>query len=228
MQNRAGGTRQLCPCSEEAELGGRFVRVLLLCTALAHLGGDFRQAPDVGFHVAAQAGVTQRRRRVEEGVVSHQGLAAEARLAMDAADAFIWEVARHAEAAQRGDDGRLDDGQLLVQPGLAGEDFVGARIAVVGRAVLDDVGDEDLLTLHVDQAQQVLEVIAGAPDERQAAPVFVKAGAFTNEDDVGRGAAAAGHGVVGALVQAAFTAGTDLFGDGGQALCAWIAHESPV
>ena len=56
----------------------------------------------------------------------------------------------HRKAAQRHDHQRFDECNLLIQIAAASLDFVRLRIAVVGRATLDHVGDKDLVARHID------------------------------------------------------------------------------
>ena len=63
----------------------------------------------------------------------------------------------HRVAAEGHDDRRVEHLELAPQVRRAGRDLVRLRVAVVGRAALDDVGDEHVLALPADRAQQLDE-----------------------------------------------------------------------
>ena len=88
---------------------------------------------------------------------------------------------------QGADDLGSDDGDLLHQMRAAGLDLVGQRVAVVGRAALDHVGDVDVGPGEADLAQKLGEQLAGRPHERLALFVLVKARPFAYEQQVGVG-----------------------------------------
>src|SRR3954469_13287133 len=69
------------------------------------------------------------------------------------------------EGAERDDDLRLDDVDLLEQERLAGLHFVLLGIAVAGRPALDHVGDIDVLALQVDRLDDLRQQLAGAADK---------------------------------------------------------------
>ena len=98
----------------------------------------------------------------------------------------------------------------------AGLDLVRHRVAVLGRAALEHVADERRLARHRDARDELLLVhrrddlgqqVAGAADERLAATVLLGARGLADEDDPGRAATDAGHGLRARLVQAALRAG---------------------
>ena len=123
-------------------------------------------------------------------------------------------LARHEPAqrvpAQRHDQGRVEDLELALEVRRAGRDLVGLRVAVVGRAALHDVRDEDLVAAPAERAQVLRQELAGATDERPAEPILVESRALADEHDLGVGAALAGDGVRAGLMEAAAGAGADL------------------
>src|SRR3982751_224614 len=78
------------------------------------------------------------------------------------------------EVAQRGDQLRLDELDLLEEVALAGLDLVGLRVAVPGRAALDHVGDVDVLAGETDSGEELVEELPGLADERIALLVLVE------------------------------------------------------
>ena len=90
------------------------------------------------------------------------------------------------ERAQRDDDLRLDRGELAEQERLARRDLVGLRIAVARRPALEHVGDVDLVALEAHRLDHLRQQLAGAPDERDALHVFIRARRFADEHQVRR------------------------------------------
>ena len=88
---------------------------------------------------------------------------------------------------------RLDQLDLAVQVVLAVLDLDRQRVAVAGGTALQNVRNEHLRARQPDLAQQLLEQLAGAPDERH--PLLVLAGArrLADEHQVGVGVAGAEH-----------------------------------
>ena len=113
-------------------------------------------------------------------------------------------------APQRHDHQGVYGGDLAVEVGVAGADLAGFRVAVVGRAALNDVGNEDLLPAHADGPEQAFEKLTGGADERPALLIFVEAGGFADEQQGAIGVALTGYGVRASLVQRAFFARGDL------------------
>src|SRR5258706_9346454 len=78
------------------------------------------------------------------------------------------------EFAQRDDDLRLHQLDLLFEKRLARLDFVGLRVAVLRRAALDHVGDVDVLPPEPHAlGDDIGEGLAGAPPARPPPPIFV-------------------------------------------------------
>jgi hypothetical protein len=94
------------------------------------------------------------------------------------------------ELPERHDDAWTDQRDLPVEKGLARDDLVGLRIAIVRRTALHDVRDVDVVAAKAHALRDdVGEEHAGAPDERDALAVLVLARSFTDEHQVGRCAA---------------------------------------
>ena len=79
------------------------------------------------------------------------------------------------EVAERADDLRLDQPDLLSEVRLALGDLVGLRVAVAGRAAHQDIRDEDVLARQPDLAQQLVQQLPGPADERQPLQVLLLA-----------------------------------------------------
>jgi hypothetical protein len=94
-------------------------------------------------------------------------------------------------------------------------DLVGARIAIARWARLQHVGDEDVLAREAGLGEQLVEELAGAPDEGPSLAVLVRSGRLADDHDVRRRAALAGHeiGRLIADVEAARRVRADLGGD---------------
>src|SRR5688500_4789968 len=87
------------------------------------------------------------------------------------------------EESQREDDLWPDELDLPDEVGAARLDFVRQRIAVVGRAVLEDVADEDVLPPQVNRLEDLGEELSGGPDEGAPAGILIRSGRFTNDDE---------------------------------------------
>ena len=90
--------------------------------------------------------------------------------------------------AEREDDARPDDLDLLVEVGTAVRHLFRVRRAVAQprpvverRAALDRVGDVDVLARQADREQHAIEQFAGASDERPAQSVFRLARPFADD-----------------------------------------------
>jgi hypothetical protein len=66
-------------------------------------------------------------------------------------------------AAERDEQLRADDVELRLEPRQVVGDLVGLRVAVAGRARLDDVRDEDVVALRARLLEQAVEQLAGGP-----------------------------------------------------------------
>ena len=103
------------------------------------------------------------------------------------------------EVAERRDHARLDQLDLPEEIRLAGLDLVGHRVAVPGRAALDDVRHVDVGALEPDAGEQLVEELPGLADEREALLVLVEAGRLADEHEVGVRVADAEHDLRAAL-----------------------------
>ncbi len=68
---------------------------------------------------------------------------------------------------------------------LAGLDLVRLRVAVAGRAALQDVRHIDLVALEADPGEQLVEELPRLADERLALLILVVAGRLADEHQVG-------------------------------------------
>ncbi len=123
------------------------------------------------------------------------------------------------EVAERRDDRRLDQLDLLEEVALAGLDLVGLRVAVPGRPALQDVRYVHVGTGHPDLREQLLEQLARLADERQPLPVLVEARRLADEHQVGVRIAGAEHHLCTALREPAARAAGDGLGIALQVVC---------
>ena len=130
--------------------------------------------------------------------------------AVGAADRRPGHEAGHRVATEGHDQGRVQDLELSSQERGAGGDLVGLRVAVLRRAALDDVRDEDVLAPPADRAEQADEEVAGPAHERAALAILVHPGTLSHEDDLRAGMPLAGDGACPPLVEPAAGAGPDL------------------
>ena len=80
----------------------------------------------------------------------------------------------------------LDQPELLPQPRHAGFALGGQRVAVLGRAALDDVGDIAVLcAVKVDGKQVFVQQLAAAPHKGQTLLVLALAGALAHKQHLG-------------------------------------------
>ena len=91
------------------------------------------------------------------------------------------------EVAERRDEGRPDQLDLAEQVRLAGLDLVGLRVAVPGRAALEDVRDVDVAAREPDPGEEPFEQLPRLADEGHALLVLVEAGRLADEHQVGVG-----------------------------------------
>ena len=125
--------------------------------------------------------------------VEQDAPAAERRLLLDAVDArdpgrLAREQLRR-EVAERRNDLRLDQCDLPKEVALAGLDLVRLRVAVPGRAALENVRDVHLIALEADTGKQPFEQLARLAHERLALLVLVEARRLADEHQVRRGIA---------------------------------------
>src|SRR5215210_970034 len=122
--------------------------------------------------------------------------------------------------AEAEDDLRLDGLDLALQVGVAGPYLCGLRLAVLepaalldGGAALHDVRQVDLLPGQVHGRQDIVEELAGPPDERQSRGVLVLAWPLADEHQRRVGISGREDRVGAALRQVALGADGDLAGE---------------
>ena len=116
------------------------------------------------------------------------------------------------EVPERRDELRLDQLDLAEEVRLAGGDLVRLRVAVPGRAALEDVRDEDVGASQPDSREQLVEQLPRLPDERDALLVLVEARRLADEHEVGVRAARAEDDLRATLREGAARAGLGLLG----------------
>ena len=80
----------------------------------------------------------------------------------------------------------LDQPELFPQPRHTGFALGGQRVAVLGRAALDDVGDIAVLfAVKVDGKQVFVQQLPAAPHKRQTLLVLALAGALAHKQHLG-------------------------------------------
>ncbi len=79
---------------------------------------------------------------------------------------------------------RFDQLDLLPEVRQARVDFFLLRIAVTGRAALENVANVDLLALEVDRLENFVEQLPSAPDKRLTLRIFFCSGRFTNHHHI--------------------------------------------
>src|SRR5215217_3941356 len=126
-------------------------------------------------------------------------LALDDQLPVDLADLAPGREVGERVAADRDHHAGADQRQLLLEPRQVMRHFARLRIAVAGRARLDDVGDVYVLALQPRLGEQLVEQLARAADERAPLLVLARAGRLADEHHVRRVAALARNEVGGAL-----------------------------
>src|SRR5262252_5367138 len=106
-------------------------------------------------------------------------------------------------AAQYQDRLRPDQRELLAKVWQAGLGLVRHRVAVLGWATLEHVGDEHLPAAEPDLLQQGVQQLTGGPYERPALHVLREAWCLSDDHDLGVDRAGAGDGLRAGRVQAA-------------------------
>lgn len=91
--------------------------------------------------------------------------------------------------AEGADEVRLDSRKLALQEGQAGLDLIGFWVPVARRAALDDIADVNLVAAQFDGFDNACEQLPGGSDKRPSLPVFLKARAFADKDQLGLGIA---------------------------------------
>ena len=90
------------------------------------------------------------------------------------------------DAPEADHDLRLQQAELLPQPRHTGFALFGLRVAVLGRAALDDVGDIAVpAAIQVDGKEILVQQLAAAPHKGQTLLVLALAGAFAHKEHFG-------------------------------------------
>src|SRR4051812_7783951 len=175
----------------------------------------------------AQAGGGMEERQHEDPASADQVLL---RRASDLGDSSrVGREQLRGEIAERADDARLNQLDLLLQVGAAGVDLLGLRVSVAGRPALENVRDEDVIPLQPDPLQQIGQEAAGAAHERQALPVLLGPRCLAHEHQVRVGVSGPEDDPVARLRKGAALADRGLVVDLYQRLAASLgaAHELP-
>lgn len=97
---------------------------------------------------------------------------------------LVWEEMAHRMSAEKDDELRLYERQLLMQPLLAAFNLFWKRVSVVRRAVFDDIGDVYVLALHLDAFKHLRKEFAGCTDKGLSLHVLILSGCFADEYDI--------------------------------------------
>src|SRR6056297_1733903 len=89
------------------------------------------------------------------------------------------------ETAERNEDRGIDALDLGVEYGRPRLDLVDVRVAIFGRAHLDDVADVQLGAVVADGVERAVELLARLPDERRALFYFLGARRLPDQHRVG-------------------------------------------
>jgi hypothetical protein len=89
----------------------------------------------------------------------------------------------------------MDERDLRLQILLACFHFGGKRRAILGRAALNRVPDEDMRAFDADLVEHVRQKLPAASHERTSLSVFFRAWTLADEHDLGVGSAFAWHGI---------------------------------
>ena len=100
---------------------------------------------------------------------------------MNCADLLSTEELRHGVATQRDDDLWLQRSYLSVKIVIAGTNFFGKGVAIIGWAALDDVCDKHVCSFQIDTLEQFIQELSCGANERTSLFVFVKAWTFTDK-----------------------------------------------
>jgi hypothetical protein len=166
---------------------------------------------DVFLEQASPAWLVERCRRVEHWIVDY--VANPFGLSMYTGDGCAGEVALHGKTSQGNDQPGAYQLDLLVEIGPTGVDLLGLRIPVSWWSALDHIGYVYVLSFEADLFQELVQVVARRANEGSALAIFVKAGALTDEHDVGILRAFAGHGMGPSLAQDAPLATLNFFAE---------------
>src|SRR5512132_2665796 len=140
---------------------------------------------------------------------------------VDPGDRLTWQELAHRVTAERHDDARLQQGEMALQPYVAGGYLFGQRVAVLGRAMPHDVGDEHLASVQPDVRQELVEELSCGSDEGPTLEILVVSGRLAKEEDPGVGASLPGHGLPRAPVKGTGRACPDLVREHAQVVLHW-------
>jgi hypothetical protein len=84
-------------------------------------------------------------------------------------------------------------------------------IAVIGRPTFHDIRDKYISTFQIDAGEKFIEELTGGTNKRATLPIFVKAGSFSNKQDLRIWIAFARHGFGTTFTQITESAGRDLY-----------------
>src|SRR5437899_1298614 len=141
-----------------------------------------REGREVPNQRVAQGGLMQRGGGVIDGE-DHETIGRAPRPSVDARDRLTGEELPHRVPPKGDDDPWPQDLQMPAQPDVAGGDLLGKRVAVLGRTVSDDVGNEDLAPIEADTGEELVQELAGRADEWLPLKVLVVAGGLAEEED---------------------------------------------
>jgi hypothetical protein len=109
-------------------------------------------------------------------------------------------------SAQSNDNLGLDDFNLPLEKGQAAYNLFGAGVAIVRRAALQDVADEDIASPEPTGSDDFVQELTRPADKRTSLCVFIGAGSLSDEHNARVGIAFTGYGVRSRRAQAAFAA----------------------
>jgi hypothetical protein len=104
-----------------------------------------------------------------------------ARLTVDAGDFLSWKPARHREAPKRHNHQRIQRGDLPFEKLTARSNFVRLGIAIVRRAVFDDVGNEYITPAQPGKREQLFEELPGSSYKWATLAIFIETRRLANE-----------------------------------------------
>jgi hypothetical protein len=102
--------------------------------------------------------------------------------------------------AQRHNYLRMNDRNLSIQISLTRLNLIDLRIAVAGRTTFYHIGDKHGLSVDVGLRQKFIEKLSGPAHKGNPLLIFMEAGGFSNEHNLGIQRPGAGNGVGPSLV----------------------------
>ena len=104
-------------------------------------------------------------------------------LAVDLRDAYVREEMAHSEAAERNHETRADKCKLLLKVRRAGLDLGDVGVPVGWWSAFHHVGDEDPVPTEPYAIEQLIQVLAGPPNEGESKLVLPGARPLSKEED---------------------------------------------